>query len=164
MHVTRPFLLYAVVRAADLQQQTNAVKRKWYAELSYSCIRASESAVLVLKRMMEYKNLSSLVLFDSGCIQELVQILTLSKYKWNATSCQENIETCLKAIRSMEPVGWCSKILPEIEALVNESVGVEETETVQQQPMEVETEMQVMSNEMGHMSENFLDQLVNFEL
>lgn len=162
MHVTRPFLLYAVVRASELQL-TNAVKKKWYEDLSYSCIRASESAVVILKRMLEYKNLSSLVLFDSGCIQELVQILILAKYKWNAVSCRENVECCLTAIRSMEPIGWCEKILPEIVALVGESGILYEVQQPQAET-ETETETHDINGGRGQINENFLDQFLDIEL
>jgi hypothetical protein len=120
LHITRPFLLYAVVRAEQLQLMPPA-KAKWYEDLSYSCIRAAQSAVRVLQQMLTHGTLSSLVLFDAGSMQELMQILILAKYRWRGVSYAKEAEACLSAMRSMPPVGWCEKILPEMEALVEES-------------------------------------------
>lgn len=116
IHVQRPFLLYTVTRGTELQGD----KRKWYEELSHSCLEAAENSVTILKRMHEHGVLSSLLLFDSQCIQELVQVFLLGKYYTGTGAMAESdgLEVCMKAIRSMDCIGWCEKILPELTALV----------------------------------------------
>lgn len=116
IHVQRPFLLFAVTRGGELEGD----KKRWYEELSGLCLEAAEKGVGVLRRMREAGLLSSLVLFDSQCIQELVQVLLLGK-EWTgprAGVAAEGLETCMATMRGMECVGWCEKILPELMATV----------------------------------------------
>ncbi|KAH8904647.1 hypothetical protein BR93DRAFT_970584 [Coniochaeta sp. PMI_546] len=116
IHVQRPFLLYAVTRGGELEGN----KKRWYEELSGLCLDAAEKGVVIIRRMREHGLLSSLVLFDSQCIQELVQVLLLGK-EWTgprAAVAAEGLETCMDAMKGMECVGWCEKILPELTATV----------------------------------------------
>ncbi|PGH15929.1 hypothetical protein AJ79_02096 [Helicocarpus griseus UAMH5409] len=161
IHVTRPFLLYAVLHASKLTASPQ--KQKRYEELSHTCLEASENAFVILKRMMQTKCLSSLLLFDSGCIQELVQTLVLAIYKRSPSACREKLEFCVTAIRSMDQVGWCEKILPEILALVDES-GV----LIQQQHLQptssAQTSHRAASSNHADLNETFFDQFLDFEL
>lgn len=117
IHVQRPFLLYAVTRGAELEGN----KKRWYEELSGLCLEAAEKSVAIVARMRESGLLSSLVLFDTQVLQDLVQVLLLGK-EWEGHQrkafCGEALETCMATLEGMESVGWCEKILPELEATV----------------------------------------------
>jgi hypothetical protein len=107
------------------------VKRKIYEQMSNNCIEAAESAVLILKRMREDKTLSSLMLLDCHCIGEVMWILILALQKGlGGAERQGMLRFCLETLSSMEKIGWCEKVLPEIEARIHES-GVLEPETTQ---------------------------------
>ncbi|KAB5542482.1 putative Zn(II)2Cys6 transcription factor [Coniochaeta sp. 2T2.1] len=120
IHVQRPFLLYTVTRGAELRDD----QKKWYEELSNLCLDAAEKSVGILKNMRDHSLLSSLVLFDSQCIQELAHIFMLGR-QYNgprgAAAAAEGLETCLATLRGMEPIGWADKILPELQAVVASS-------------------------------------------
>lgn len=117
IHVTRPFLLHSVARPSELHQ----VKRQRYEELSNTCQDAAEHAVDILRKMLEYRLLSSLLLFDLSCIQELLQVFLLIKYKGGNGPCWEQIQSCMKAYHSMPVVGWTKRNMPEMTALLSET-------------------------------------------
>ncbi|KAK3317326.1 putative fungal-specific transcription factor [Cercophora scortea] len=120
IHVQRPFLLYTVRRGAELP--LGSEKQRWYDELSGQCVDAADKAVGIVRRMKECGLLSSLVLFDSQCIQELVQVFLLGKRLYTtgprAGAARDGLEMCMAAMRGMDAVGWCEKILPELTAQV----------------------------------------------
>ncbi|OQU93775.1 Fungal specific transcription factor domain-containing protein [Cladophialophora immunda] len=122
VHVTRPFLLHSVTRSAELR---NSVKKKRYDDFSSLCTEAAENAITILKARHEERNLSSLMLFDSGCIQELVQVFLLAEEKVGRGIYSANLEFCLKAMRAMEAVGWCKRILPDLETLLRNTITVD---------------------------------------
>ncbi|KAK2810967.1 hypothetical protein FQN50_002559 [Emmonsiellopsis sp. PD_5] len=163
IHVTRPFLLYSVLHASTLS--LNPQKQKRYDELSHTCIEASENAIVIVRRMMECNCLSSLLLFDSGCIQELVHILVLAIRKRNLAYCREKLAFCVQAIGSMERIGWCEKIFPEIMALVDESDAL-----IQEQIGGEHAEAQALAQQTGmesnhaDLNETFFDQFLGYEL
>ncbi|KAK2779788.1 hypothetical protein FQN52_002387 [Onygenales sp. PD_12] len=163
IHVTRPFLLYSVLHASTLS--LNPQKQKRYDELSHTCIEASENAIVIVKRMMECNCLSSLLLFDSGCIQELVHILVLAIHKRNLAYCREKLAFCVQAIGSMERIGWCEKIFPEIMALVDESAALIQ-EQFGSEPAEAQAQAQQTGMESNHadLNETFFDQFLGYQL
>ncbi|KAK2794392.1 hypothetical protein FQN51_000834 [Onygenales sp. PD_10] len=163
IHVTRPFLLYSVLHASTLS--LNPQKQKRYDELSHTCIEASENAIVIVKRMMECNCLSSLLLFDSGCIQELVHILVLAIHKRNLAYCREKLAFCVQAIGSMERIGWCEKIFPEIMALVDESAALIQ-EQFGGEPAEAQAQAQQTGMESNHadLNETFFDQFLGYQL
>lgn len=123
IHVQRPFLLYTMTRRKELAR-SGEDKKRWYEELSHLCVDAAEKAVAIVRTMREYDVLSSLVLFDSQCIQELVQVLLLvsnrqePEWKARGQAAKEGIDMLMETFRGMEAVGWCEKILPELTAQV----------------------------------------------
>ncbi|KAK3380815.1 hypothetical protein B0H63DRAFT_396681 [Podospora didyma] len=127
IHVQRPFLLYAVTRGEELSGD----KRRWYEELSGLCLDAAEKSVGIIKRMRDHGLLSSLVLFDSQCIHDLVHVFLLGRQHYKAQQrgamASEGLETCMAAMRGMEPIGWCDKILPELTAQVAASTSTPTT-------------------------------------
>ncbi|EXJ73951.1 uncharacterized protein A1O5_02245 [Cladophialophora psammophila CBS 110553] len=139
VHVTRPFLLHSVTRSAELR---NSVKKKRYDDFSNLCIEAAENAIVILKARHEDRNLSSLMLFDSGCIQELVQVFLLAEEKVGRGTYRTNLEFCLRAMRAMEAVGWCKRILPDLETLLRDTVtlNTDEDESRQSNPKANETQ------------------------
>lgn len=133
IHVQRPFLLYAVTRGAELEGN----KKRWYEELSGLCLEAAEKSVGFVTRMREFGLLSSLVLFDSQVLQDLVHVLLLGK-EWEGyprrQACGEAMETCMDALRGMEAVGWCEKILPELAATVEARTAALRERTAEEEP------------------------------
>jgi hypothetical protein len=120
IHVQRPFLLYTVARGAELA----ADQRRWYEELSVLCLDAADKSVAILRNMRDHCLLSSLVLFDSWCIQELAHVFLLGRQYMHrdparAAAAAEGLDTCMSTLRGMEAVGWADKILPELVAQVD---------------------------------------------
>jgi len=116
--VTRPFLLFTVVRASAI---TVPAKRKCYEELSATCVEAAERSVRILKRMREDETLASLTLFDCHNIGEVMWILILALQKTSTTERQDMLTFCLDTVMSMERIGWCERLPLELEARVHES-------------------------------------------
>ncbi|KAK4155411.1 putative Zn(II)2Cys6 transcription factor [Chaetomidium leptoderma] len=129
IYVQRPFLLYTATRGArggrGADEVLSGEKRRRYEELSGTCLDAARKAVGIVKRMRHHGLLSSLVLFDSQCIQELVSVFLLAKQLYAGldrpdavAAASEGLETCMATMRGMEAVGWCEKMLPELAAQV----------------------------------------------
>lgn len=89
--------------------------------MSDTCIEAAESAVKILRRMREEQTLSSLVLFDSHFMGEVMGILIMALQKRSNTEHQGMLQFCLETFRGMEKVGWCEKLSPELESTVHAS-------------------------------------------
>ncbi|KAL1870669.1 hypothetical protein Plec18167_007433 [Paecilomyces lecythidis] len=90
--------------------------------------------------MLEHKLLSSLLLFDINCIQELLQVFLLIKYKGTKGSCREQMESCMQAFRSLPVVGWTKRELPEITALLHEAGILEDGESRNLEKQDTERE------------------------
>lgn len=116
--LTRPFLLFTVAKSTE---NMAPVKRKIFEQMSNNCIEAAESAVQILRRMREDKTLSSLMLLDCHCIGEVMWILILALQRRGGTERQDMLRFCLETVKSMDKVGWCAKVAPELEARIYES-------------------------------------------
>ncbi|KAG7291469.1 hypothetical protein NEMBOFW57_001488 [Staphylotrichum longicolle] len=128
LYAQRPFLLYTATRAPAGGDSDR--KRQRYEALSAQCLDAARKAADIIRRMRDHGLLSSLVLFDSQCIQDLVYVFVLAKRLYTglrqadaAAAANEGLETCMAAMRGMEPVGWCEKLLPELTAQVAAAAG-----------------------------------------
>lgn len=115
--LTRPFLLVSVAKPSQI---TVPAKRRCYEELSARCIQAAEKAVEVLRHMREGKILSSMTLLDCHSIGEVMWILIIAFQKLGSAEHQQLIRFCLDTLKSMDQVGWCEKVLPDLEARVQE--------------------------------------------
>ncbi len=89
----------------------------------------------VLRGMRADKTLSSLMLLDCHCVGEIMWILILALQKRGGTEHQDMLRFCLDTLKSMDKVGWCEKVAPELEARVHESGVLDEAalQLVQQQ-------------------------------
>ncbi|KAK4214693.1 putative Zn(II)2Cys6 transcription factor [Rhypophila decipiens] len=123
IRVQRPFLLDTALRArpggaAPLPE----VKAARYAELSAGCLTAAQKAVAIVERMRNHGLLTSLVLFDVQCVQELVHVFLLGKGCYAGTKrgdeAEEGLAVCMEILRGMERVGWVERVLPELVAQV----------------------------------------------
>lgn len=115
--ITRPFLLFSVAKPSRI---TVPAKRKCYEELSTRCIHAAERAVEVVKHMRDAEILSSMTLLDCHSIGEVMWILILAFQKHGNGEYQRLIRFCLDTLKGMDQVGWCEKVLPDLEARVQE--------------------------------------------
>lgn len=116
--LTRPFLLFTFTRSTS---SMIPAKRVLYEQLSNTCIEAAESAATVFTRMHKDQTLSSLVLFDSHCMGEVMGILIMAVQKRGGTERQAMIKAVMDAFRSMEKIGWCARLTPELELTVEDS-------------------------------------------
>ncbi|KAM7195921.1 putative Zn(II)2Cys6 transcription factor [Naviculisporaceae sp. PSN 640] len=129
IRVQRPFLLDTALRArpggaAPLPE----VKAARYAELSEGCLKAAQKARAIVERMRSHGLLTSLVLFDVQCVQELVHVFLLGKGCYAGTKrgneAEEGLAVCMGILRGMERVGWVERVLPELEAQVVARGGI----------------------------------------
>ncbi|KAK0648092.1 fungal-specific transcription factor domain-containing protein [Cercophora newfieldiana] len=120
IHIQRPFLLDTATRPSS--RVLPPVKAARYAELSQGCLQSAHKAVAIVSRMKTHDLLSSLVLFDVQCIQELVHVFLLGKGCYAGTrrgdAAGEALGVCMAILRGMERVGWRERVLPELEAQV----------------------------------------------
>jgi hypothetical protein len=162
IHITRPFLLYSIARPSELR---DAEKKRWYDELSNTCIEASENSIIILRSMYQYRLLSSLLILDSGYIQELVQVFLLANYRNNSQGYRDNLEFCMMAMASMDQVGWCGKIYPELTTLVNEGLSLDGSGGQGQEAQGSERNSVVdFDGGFPDLNETFFDQYQNFQL
>ncbi|KAF4768624.1 hypothetical protein HAV15_002367 [Penicillium sp. str.  len=118
MSISRPFLLLSVTKAGEID---SLVRIRCYDKLSSACIEAAEISVRILHRMQTMNVLSSLTLNDCHCAGEAMCVLLLALRKSQSAKHQDMIRTCLGTLASMEKVGWCERIVPDIQARVYES-------------------------------------------
>ncbi|KIW29139.1 uncharacterized protein PV07_04975 [Cladophialophora immunda] len=116
--ITRPFLLVSIPKPSRI---TVPAKQQCYEQLSARCIQAAERAVEVVKHMKQAEILSSMTLLDCHSIGEVMWILILAFQKHGDSGHQQLIKFCLDTLKSMDQVGWCEKVLPDLEARVQES-------------------------------------------
>lgn len=116
--ITRPFLLFSVTQP---EKMTPAAKRKCYDQLSVTCIEAAEMLIRILQRMQNENALSSVTLNDCYCAGEAMWILVLALQRRHNSKHQDLLRKCVQIVSNMEKIGWCEKILPDIEARVRES-------------------------------------------
>ncbi len=132
IYAQRPFLLYRATRRGRGAEALSGDKKRRYEELSEQCLDAARRAAEIVKRMRDHSLLSSLVLFDCQCIQELGYVFFLAKqllyagqqHVEAAVAAADGLETCMATMRGMEAVGWCDKLLPELTAQFAAGAGV----------------------------------------
>lgn len=107
--LTRPFLLYLVLRSGNLSQP----KRKWFERLAEMCTDAARNSITIFKAMAVEKTLSSLTTFDCSCILRVIMILILSFAHTKLQHLRSDIELCLETLRGMEQVGFCKLVTQE---------------------------------------------------
>lgn len=164
--VTRPFLLFTVARPSAI---TVPAKKKYYEELSGTCIEAAERSVRILKRMRKEQTLTSRTLLDCHCIGEVMWILILALQKLANAEHQDMLRFCLDTVTSMEKIGWCEKISPELEARVHESGVLESVVSLQPvEPQQNKTDQLYQQNDPHvaggmmpppHFSRSYLDSM-----
>lgn len=111
-------------------------KRSLYEQMSNTCIEAAEATVKILRRMREDQTLSSLILFDSHLIGEVIGILIMALQKFGGTERQGMVRFCLETFRAMEKVGWSERLASEVETTVQESAVLETRSTQPAQPLQ----------------------------
>ncbi|KAJ5817050.1 hypothetical protein N7447_009283 [Penicillium robsamsonii] len=116
--ISRPFLLLSVTKAGEID---SLIRLRCYDKLSNACIEAAEMSVRILQRMQDMNILSSLTLNDCHCAGEAMCVLLLALRKAQSAKHQDMLRTCLGTLASMEKVGWCERIVPDIQARVYES-------------------------------------------
>lgn len=131
--LNRPFLLFIVGRSTDAMIPA---KRSLYEQMSNTCIEAAEATVKILRRMREDQTLSSLILFDSHLIGEVIGILIMALQKFGGTERQGMVRFCLETFRAMEKVGWSERLASEVETTVQESAVLETRSTQPAQPLQ----------------------------
>ncbi|QKX54971.1 uncharacterized protein TRUGW13939_02061 [Talaromyces rugulosus] len=116
--LTRPFLFFSSAKSTS---STTSAKRTLHEQMSNTCIKATEGAVNILRRMRDDQTLSSLVLFDCHFIGEVIDVLKMAFQKLGSTEHQVMLQFCVDTFSAMERIGWCEKIFPEVEISVQES-------------------------------------------
>lgn len=129
MLATRPFLLYTVLRGAQL---SSPEKRKWFDDLGATCISAADHCLTILKVMGNEGILSSLTTFECNCVLEVIMISLLALAKHNLPRYRANIKLAMDVLRSMEQIGWCRKALKELNRQVS-VLGIEDAADAGQQ-------------------------------
>ncbi|KAJ5971239.1 uncharacterized protein N7479_001157 [Penicillium vulpinum] len=137
--ISRPFLLLSVSKAGEID---SIIKLKCVDRLSNACIEAAEMSIDILQRMKTMEILSSLTLNDCHCAGDAMCVLMLALRKAQSTKHQDMLRTCLGTVASMEKVGWCERIVPDIQARVYESgvldlegpTGIQEQNMISHEP------------------------------
>ncbi|KAH7143451.1 hypothetical protein EDB81DRAFT_934664 [Dactylonectria macrodidyma] len=117
MFATRPFLLYKVLHEKELNQSP---KQKWFNEFGNMCIDAAKKSLDIISFLRERELLSSLVVFDCGCILEDMQVFLLALADPDNSAHKLNVEACLYTLQGMEQIFWTKHALPEVTAQLEE--------------------------------------------
>ncbi|KAM5353446.1 hypothetical protein ACJ41O_000096 [Fusarium nematophilum] len=117
IYATRPFLLYSAMHYKELDQN---LKQKWFAEFSAKCVAAAQTSLEMILFLKERNLLSSLVVFDCGCILENMQVFLLALRLGEPLVHKRNVEVCLHTLQNMEQVFWPRHALPEVTAQLQE--------------------------------------------
>lgn len=81
--------------------------------------------------MSKDETLSSLTVYDSGCVLKIILISILSLWRTNMPEYRGDIESCVVLLKGMEQIGFCKTVVAELPAHLDElgiceSVGDEE--------------------------------------
>lgn len=114
---TRPFLLYKVFHEEKL---ASGSKRKLFHEFSASCIEAAQRSMEIIIFLRDRNLLTSLIVFDCGCILEDMQVFLLALSDSESSAHIANVQACLSTLQSMELIFWTRHALPEVTAQLEE--------------------------------------------
>jgi hypothetical protein len=114
---TRPFLLYKVFNERSL---AGSSKRKWFYEFSVNCVEAAQRSMDIIKFLRERNLLTSLIVFDCGCILENMQVFLLALSDSEPSTHTASVEACLRTLQGMEQIFWTKHALPEVTAQLEE--------------------------------------------
>ncbi|KAJ3539321.1 hypothetical protein NM208_g5544 [Fusarium decemcellulare] len=117
IYATRPFLLYSALKEQELDQSP---KQRWFRDFSTACIDAAQKSLEVILFLAERNLLSSLVVFDCGCILEDMQVFLLAMTLSEPSMHKRNVEACLLTLQGMEQAFWPKHALPEVIAQLRE--------------------------------------------
>ncbi|KAF4469117.1 aldehyde dehydrogenase [Fusarium albosuccineum] len=117
VYATRPFLLYSALKEQELDQSP---KQRWFRDFSTACIDAAQKSLEVVLFLAERNLLSSLVVFDCGCILEDMQVFLLAMTLSEPSMHKRNVEACLLTLQGMEQAFWPKHALPEVIAQLRE--------------------------------------------
>lgn len=115
---TRPFLLYKVLHARELTVESP--KQKWFKEFGSMCIEAAQKSLDIIAFLRGRGLLTSLVVFDCGCILEDMQVFLLAMVDSDTATHKLHVETCLHTLQGMEQIFWTKHALPEVAAQLEE--------------------------------------------
>lgn len=110
MLVSRPFLLYSILRREQLHQ--NSYPRS-FEEFSDVCIDAARQSMFILQKMMKEQTLSSLLISDFYFVLDLIQILLLAFALRGSQDFLHQASECLQMLKSMSLSGYCQRMFPE---------------------------------------------------
>ena len=110
MLVSRPFLLYSILRREQLQQNSNP---RSFEEFSDVCIGAAGQSMFILQKMMKEQTLSNLLISDFYFVLDLIQILLLSFALRGSQDFLHQASECLQMLKSMSSSGYCQRMFPE---------------------------------------------------
>ncbi|KAH7002491.1 hypothetical protein EDB80DRAFT_580087 [Ilyonectria destructans] len=114
---TRPFLLYKVLHAQELGESP---KQQWFNEFGNMCVEAAQKSLGIISFLRERGLLTSLVVFDCGCILEDMQVFLLALVASDPPTHKLNAEACLHTLQGMEQIFWTKHALPEVTAQLEE--------------------------------------------
>lgn len=125
---TRPFLLYSVLRDAELK---SSPKRRFFEDFGALCIDAARKSMGLLAYMRDAGLLTSLVTYDTSCLLENLQVLLLSYARADQAGGEgsqqqqqqaaDSVRECLHILQGMEQVLWTKHALVEVMAQLDEN-------------------------------------------
>lgn len=110
MLVTKPFLLYSLLRRDEL---TDPKKQAVFAELSATCLSAAESSFDILGGMIQHNAVSSLVVTDFFFALQTLQVIIAARGLYDGDVYQDRVKRCLKILMVIGVSGYPKHLLPE---------------------------------------------------
>lgn len=107
--LTRPFLLYLVIKYAGLAP----AKKIWFERMGKICIDAAQKSLAILQDMAGNGTLSSLTAYDSTCILRLIMIFILAYAHTRSRQYSDHIEKLIAISQGMEQVGFTKMVAEE---------------------------------------------------
>lgn len=110
MLVTKPFLLYSLLRGNELVETP---KQPIFEQLASTCASAAESSLDILESMVLHKVVSSLVVVDFFFALQALQVILAACELYPVGSYEDHARRCMRILLAIGASGYPKHLLPE---------------------------------------------------
>lgn len=108
--ITRPFLLYLMLKRAELDQNSKLAHEK----MAMAAIGAARQSVALFQGMLRDRTISSLTTFDSTTVLRCITIFMCAFGYYQTSDFKRDANDCVEIARNMEQIGFARMIVAEM--------------------------------------------------
>ncbi|KAH6642404.1 fungal-specific transcription factor domain-containing protein [Boeremia exigua] len=108
--ITRPFLLYLVLKHTELDHNSKIAHEK----MAMASIGAARKSVALFQNMIRDRTISSLTTFDSTTVLRCITIFMCAFVYYQTPDIKQDANDCMDIAKSMEQLGFARMIVAEV--------------------------------------------------